>query len=151
MTETAWNLDDFNPDTGDGLCFEHGAAACPDTTPPKETHMPRSKAQIAREIQAAHDTIQALNGHIRDLQVELRKAGPEEPKASRLTVSIWFTPRGKRYEYLMMRPPGSSKWFTTGHGSDAVFNTWSDVLAWLNGPDVHNWGHMHTLERGTEL
>lgn len=120
-------------------------------TPSKETHMPRSKAQIAREIQLAHDTVQSMNLHIKDLQLEYKKAGPEEPKASRVTVSVWFTPRGKRYEYLMMRPPGSAKWFTTGQGADAVFKTWSDVLAWLNGPDVHNWGHMHTLDRGTEL
>lgn len=115
---------------------------------PKERTMPRSKAQIAKEIQTAHDTVQALNQHMRELREELRKAGPDEPRSGRISVSVWFSPRGKRYEFLMIRPPGSAKWFSTGTKPETrEFRNWQSVLDWLNGPDVHNWGHLDELAR----
>ena len=113
--------------------------------------MPRSRAVIAKEIQCAHETVQSINLHIRELQEELRKAGPAEPKASRVSVSVWFTARGKRYEFLLVRPPGSSHWHSTGKNETAEFRNWDEVIEWLNGPNVHNYGHMHVLEKGEEI
>jgi hypothetical protein len=115
------------------------------------TAMPRSKKDLVREIAASRETVDAINEHIKDLQEQLRKARPNEPRLPRITVTVRFGPQSKKYEFLLLRIP-SGRWLATGTSAGAQeFENWKAVLEWLNGPAVYSYDEFCLLLKGGQI
>ena len=118
-------------------------------TPKKETHMPerQTKAQIQQELELNRNLIQQLRERQEDLLAAQKVALPAEPPSSNtmFTVSVRFTMRGKRYQFLILRSGG--RYWTTGSGAEHKrFDSWEQLCQWLEGPSVYDHTNIEILK-----
>jgi len=115
----------------------------PEYTPPtkkKETPMTErmTKAQIDHELRVNAQLMETLRGRRADLIEQARTAIPAEPpNHTMFTVGVRFKMRGARYQFLILR--SGRKYFTTGTKEGQMkFDSWADLIGWLEGPEVYD-------------
>jgi hypothetical protein len=100
--------------------------------------MKPSRSELLKAKANAEALLGQLEEQIQEIDEALEVAYPAEPGPNhdRFSVLVQFGgPRSKKYEFLLLRSGG--KWFTTGTGNDTkVFESWTALLDWLDGPDV---------------
>jgi hypothetical protein len=89
------------------------------------------------ELRAAEELKQSLDARIKVLRERVRKAPSEPITTPRISVKVQYTPRGKMYEFLMLKVP-DGRWFSTSTQPEAqVFSNWDAVVDWLLSEDIH--------------
>jgi hypothetical protein len=138
-----WPFDQYIPTLRGGITYPK----------PKGTEMTRrDRVPLQKQLRTAEELRTALDEHIEAMRKLVRDAIPPEPATtSRYAVDIYFTPRGKRYEFLLLRTD-DGRWWSTGTSEQTkMFRNWKALYEWLTGPDVHRASDLRVLEyRGAD-
>jgi hypothetical protein len=119
-------------------------------TPTKETHTMAENENTQDSAEMLEEMLEMrkrLDLQIAKMQKLIHKQRypkvPSKADGDMYMIDVKFDPAGKTYRFLLLRTPNG--WYTTGTGDTAHFETWTALVDWLRGPDVHWHGAMQKL------
>jgi hypothetical protein len=114
----------------------------------KRNEVKATTADIRAELESLDGLAAKLVERRMQLEQALATSKPTEPGPGhdRYSVQVQFAPRGKKYEFLLLR--SGYRWYTTGTSEKtAVFYSWDQLVDWLTGPDVHWYSELRVLTK----
>lgn len=92
---------------------------------------------LNQKLAALKNKQENLAAEIANLERKVKAQRPAPPvNQSAWSIRVQFTPNGMVYTYLVLRSGG--RYYTTGtKAEDGVFDSWDDLLDWLDAKAAH--------------